>query len=92
MSVRAALTACAECSRPRPEMQYTVALGVAVDCCKTQPASAVQVHHCNDFFTSPALQIVACLPALRTLRLEDVQSRMEPAAVGQLSSLRKVRP
>ena len=50
----------------------------------------LQVHHCNDFFTSQALQLVACLPALRSLRLEDVQCRLEASAVAQLSSLRNV--
>ena len=52
----------------------------------------LQVHHCNDFFTSQALNVVACLPALRSLRLEDIQCRLEPSAVAQLSSLRNVRP
>ena len=55
------------------------------------PRHSSQVHHCNDFFTSQALQIVACLPALRTLRLEEVQCRLETPAVGQLSALHNVR-
>ena len=50
----------------------------------------LQVHHCNDFFTSAALHLVACLPALRKLRLEDTQCRLESSAVAQISALRNV--
>ena len=51
------------------------------------------IQHCNDFFSlgAGALSAISCLPALRSLRIEDLHCRVDRDALGELARLTQVR-
>lgn len=53
---------------------------------------SLQIQHCNDFFSAGAgaLSAIACLPALRALRIEDLHCRVDRDALAELARLTQV--
>lgn len=51
----------------------------------------MQVQHCADFFNAAGLAVIACLPSLKVLRLEDIRTRVDQNALAELSRLTQVQ-
>jgi hypothetical protein len=54
----------------------------------------LRVHGCNDFMScdTASMTLIASLPQLRSLHIEDIQVRVKVESIGELGRLRMVDP